>query len=131
MQTKTSITNGTRNAALWERILPDIKQWLRDNPLASATDAGKRFNLNAATLSARLAFDSNEFDFMARRRARGDRHRKPKAPKPTQGVDLRAEFDAILSSLARIEAHIAQQSIVIQREPSQMELADWQGRCAE
>ena len=109
MQTKTSITTGTRNAALWERILPDIKQWLRDNPLASATDAGKRFGINSATLAARLAHDSAEFDFTARRKARGDLHRKPKAPKATQGVDLRTEFDAILASLARIEAHIAAQ----------------------
>lgn len=128
---KSSITDGTRNAALWERILPDIKQWLRDHPLASCADAGKRFNINPATLASRLAFDSDEFDFAARRRARGEAHRKPKAPKPTSGVDFRAEFDAILMALAKLEAAVAKQSIVIQRDPGQMELADWQARGRE
>lgn len=109
-----SITVGTRNAALWERILPDIKQWLRDNPLASCSDAGKRFNLNHATLAARLKHDGNEFNFNTRRTARGDLHRKPKTVKPTQGVDFRAEFDAILTALAKLEAAVAKQAIVIQ-----------------
>jgi hypothetical protein len=111
-----TISTGTRNASLWERILPEIKQWLRDHPLASAVDAGKRFNLNHATLAARLKHDGDEFDFAARRTARGDLHRKPKRVKPTQGVDFRAEFDAILNALARLEGAVAAQSIVIQRD---------------
>jgi len=36
--------------------------------------------------------------------------------KPTQGVDFRAEFDAILNALARLEGAVAAQSIVIQRD---------------
>ena len=104
---------------------------MRDHPLASCADAGKRFNINPATLASRLAFDSNEFDFAARRRARGEAHRKPKAAKPTSGVDLRAEFDAVMASLARIEARWAAQFIAVHCEPSEMELADLQARGRE
>jgi len=106
-----TITTGTCNAALWERILPDIAQWLTENPLASCAEAGKRFGINHATLASRL--DNHypgKFDFIARRKARGDMHRKPKPAKAEGGVNLRREFDRILTSLARIEA-------LLQKEP--------------
>ena len=104
-----SINTGSRNASLWTRILPDVVQFLTDNPLASCSDAAKRFDLNHATLASRLdAHYPGKFDFSARRKARGDVHRKPKAPKA--GVNLRHEFDRILTSLARIEA-------LLQKEP--------------
>lgn len=107
-----TITTNTRNAALWARILPDVVQFLNDNPLASCSDAAKRFGLNHATLASRIdAHYPGQFDFVARRKARGDLHRKPKRVKPTQGVDLRAEFDAVLAALARIEAALAKPSV--------------------
>lgn len=106
-----TITTNTRNAALWARILPDVVQFLNDNPLASCTDAAKRFGLNHATLASRIdAHYPGQFDFVARRKARGDLHR-PKPTRSAAGVDLRAEFDAVLAALARIEAALAKPSV--------------------
>lgn len=118
----SNITTGTRNAALWERILPDVVQFLNDNPLASCADAGKRFGINHATLASRLdAHYPGKFDFIARRKARGEMHRRPKkAAKPEGGVNLRREFDRILTSLARIEA-------LLQKEGREASLFDAPG----
>lgn len=66
------MTKRTRSAGLWEKVLPPIRQYLHDNPLASCADAAREFNLCSVTLSAHL---KDEFDFAKRRAARGAKRR--------------------------------------------------------
>jgi hypothetical protein len=106
-----TVMTGTRNRGIWEKLLPDIKEWLHLNPTASLSDAAKKFSVTPGPLKSWLDFTCpGEFDFQARRKARGDLNRKPKAPRLAAGTtDLRKELDAILEALSRIEGLLAKQ----------------------
>lgn len=121
------VTTG-RNDALWKAVLPQVVIWLRENPLATAAQAGRKFNLPPGTLSNRLRFYyPGEFDFFERRRQRGAASGRPRNKDAkvaaSQAVDIRKELNAILDSLARIEGALARQGFAVQKEVEQGALA--------
>jgi hypothetical protein len=100
-----------RNKALWQRVLPEIVTWLQANPLASCTDAGRKFDIHQGTLNQQLATSyPGQFDWNERRRLRGERSRKPKRQKvDTTAVYAEMHkvtelFGEVINALARIEA---------------------------
>lgn len=100
-----------RNKSLWERVLPEVVEWLDANPLASCSDAGRKFNINQATLNGQLAlFYPGRFDFNERRRLRGVLNKKPKVARGKVNADIYTEmhkitelFGEVINGLARIE----------------------------
>lgn len=98
-----------RNKSLWQRILPEIVEWLDSNPLASCSDAGRMFDIHQGTLNQQLAlFYPGRFNWEDRRRLRGQLNKKPVKVKIQQDIYTEMHkvtelFGEVINSLARIE----------------------------
>lgn len=117
-----------RNIGLWDRFLPEIVAYLIENPLASASDAARKFGISSTGLVNRLnTVYPGRFDFEQRRTDRGlareaerlrrRAERTAKREATSNGpVDIHAEiqkvmqgFDQVVEALARLEKAITKQ----------------------
>lgn len=98
-----------KNFGLWARIVPDIVKFLDENPTASCADAAKKFGVSGPALKENVdIFHPGRYDFMERRRLRGEANRaaKRKTPKPLNpaaAAVVRQQCEVILSALANID----------------------------